>query len=138
MPDYRSGDALALPFASESFDVVSIAFGIRNVADADRALREFRRVLRPGGRVVVLEFSEPRGPILRALVRLYTHRIMPRTASWLARDRSGAYRYLPRSIDTFLDRDALAARIEAAGFATVRQEPLTFGICVAYAARRAG
>jgi demethylmenaquinone methyltransferase/2-methoxy-6-polyprenyl-1,4-benzoquinol methylase len=138
MPDYRSGDALALPFASGSFDVVSIAFGIRNVADADRALRELRRVLRPGGRLVVLEFSEPRVPILRALARFYTHRIMPWTASWLARDRSGAYRYLPRSIDTFLDRDALAARIEAAGFGAVRQEEMTFGICVAYAARRAG
>jgi demethylmenaquinone methyltransferase/2-methoxy-6-polyprenyl-1,4-benzoquinol methylase len=112
-PTYVQGDAMALPFAAESFDVVSIAFGIRNVLDPPTALGEFRRVLRPGGRLVVLEFGEPANPLLRA------------------------YRYLPRSIGTFLPRDELAAAIGRAGFAGVSQHPFTFGVCVAYLAQPA-
>src|SRR5262249_16829843 len=108
-PRYLVGDVLELPFRAALFDVVSIAFGIRNVADPRRAIAEFRRVLRPGGRLVILEFSQPANPILRAVHRLYCEHIMPFTASLLAGDRSGAYRYLPRSVDTFADRNTLAA-----------------------------
>jgi demethylmenaquinone methyltransferase/2-methoxy-6-polyprenyl-1,4-benzoquinol methylase len=127
--EYREGDAMALDLPDASCDVLSIAFGIRNVADPARAFREFERVLRPGGRLVVLEFSEPRNPLIRALNALYTRRIMPWTASVIAGDRSGAYRYLPKSIATFLTPEGLAHLARTAGFADVRAMPLTFGVC---------
>ena len=133
-PVYLEGDATALPFDDASFDVLSIAFGIRNVGEPARALAEFRRVLRPGGRLVILEFAEPRNAVLRGLNRLYTHRIMPLTASLIARDRSGAYKYLPRSVETFLDPAHLRAAIETAGFSDPRERSLTFGVCRAHVA----
>jgi demethylmenaquinone methyltransferase/2-methoxy-6-polyprenyl-1,4-benzoquinol methylase len=134
-PTYVKGDAMALPFADGAFSVVSIAFGIRNVAEPPLAMAEFRRVLRPGGRLVILEFSRPANPVLRTLNDLYTLRVMPFTATLVARDRSGAYRYLPRSIHTFPDRGELAGMISAAGFGGVEQRPMTFGVCMAYLAR---
>lgn len=136
-PEYRAGDAQQLAFPDGAFDVVSIAFGIRNVSDPEAALAEFRRVLAPGGRLVILEFAEPRGAVLRALNRLYTHRVMPVTASLLAGDRSGAYRYLPRSVATFRDPDALEAALRRAGFGSVERRPLTLGVCMLFLARLA-
>ena len=134
-PRYEQGDAMNLQLADASVDVLSIAFGLRNVGDPVRALKEFRRVLRPGGRLVVLEFDEPRNPLIRAVNRLYTHRIMPFTASIVARDRSGAYRYLPRSVETFLDAGRLRSALLSVGFTDVEQKPLTFGTCVVTVAR---
>lgn len=134
-PRYVPGDVMALPFADRSFDVVSIAFGIRNVERPAQALAEFRRVLRPGGRLVILEFSHPANPVLRALGRFYCGHVMPLTATLLAGDRTGAYRYLPRSVATFADRRKLVALIEEAGFTSVTGHPLTFGVCIAYVAR---
>lgn len=131
-PTFVQGDAMQLPFDDGVFDVVSIAFGIRNVSEPDKALREFRRVLATDGRLVILEFSEPRNRVARSLSRFYTNRVMPRTAAWLARDRSGAYAYLPRSVATFLDREALATLMRDSGFGEVTQHPLTMGVCVAY------
>ena len=131
-PEYILADAMALPFADASFDVVSIAFGIRNVADPARALAEFRRVLRPGGRLVILEFSRPRAPVLGLLNDLYCRRIMPLTATLIARDRSGAYRYLPKSVAAFASREEMADAIRRAGFTDVTMTALTFGVCVAY------
>ncbi len=128
---YRLCDVMALPFDDASFDIVSIAFGIRNVTDAGRALRELGRVLCPGGRIVVLEFSRPANRLLRALNTVYCEHVMPVTATLLAGDRSGAYRYLPRSVSTFADREGLAALMEDAGFQRIRQRPMTFGVCVA-------
>lgn len=133
--EYRLGDAMDLDVPDASFDVVSIAFGIRNVAEPDRAFAEFRRVLAPGGRLAILEFATPRNPLLRVGHDLWTKGIMPRTASLIAGDRAGAYRYLPRSVSTFLEPDQLAARVEAAGFAVLRQVPMTFGTVVATIAR---
>ena len=138
MIEYVRGDAMALPFADAEFDAVTIAFGIRNVAEPPRALAEFFRVLKPGGRLVVLEFATPLNPIIRAANAFYTGVVMPRTATLLARDRSGAYKYLPRSIDTFLDRDALSSAIADAGFADVTQRPMTFGVCAAHRGVRPG
>ncbi len=137
-PRYKLADVLALPFKDASFDIVSIAFGIRNVTDPRRALHEFGRVLRPGGRVVILEFSEPANPVLRTLNRLYCEHVMPVTATLLAGDRSGAYRYLPRSVSTFADRETLAGMMAEAGFTDVSQQPLTFGVCTASLGHVAG
>ncbi|MGI9013797.1 MAG: bifunctional demethylmenaquinone methyltransferase/2-methoxy-6-polyprenyl-1,4-benzoquinol methylase UbiE [Phycisphaerales bacterium] len=133
---FEEGDATSLAFDDATFDVVSIAFGLRNVDDPHAALREMRRVLRPGGRLVVLEFSRPRNRVVRACNALYSNHIMPRTASLIARDREGAYRYLPRSIDTFMEGDALRSAVQAAGFTgEMSQHPLTFGVCSVTVAR---
>jgi len=129
---YEQGDATCLRFETASMDVVSIAFGIRNVQQPQRALAEFARVLRPGGRLVVLEFSEPANPVLRAASNLYTRRIMPWTATLIAADHSGAYRYLPRSVATFMDPTEFKGSMQQAGFATITDTPLTFGICRIY------
>ncbi|MEE2681013.1 MAG: bifunctional demethylmenaquinone methyltransferase/2-methoxy-6-polyprenyl-1,4-benzoquinol methylase UbiE [Planctomycetota bacterium] len=132
--EYREGDAMRLQLDDACADVVSIAFGIRNVAKPELALMEFKRILRPGGRLVILEFSEPTNPLIRWCNRLYQNQLMPRTAAFLARDRSGAYRYLPKSITSFMGRGELAAAIQAAGFSPPRLMPMTFGVCVAYLA----
>ena len=133
---YHAADALRLPIADESVDVVSIAFGIRNVADPAAAVREFHRVLRPGGRLIVLEFSHPTNPLIRWCDALYREKIMPRTATWIAGDRSGAYRYLPQSVNTFLDRDAMTRLLHEQGFTHTMLQPQTFGIAVCYRAVR--
>lgn len=132
VPHYQVGDALRLPIASESVDVVSIAFGIRNVTDPIRAIEEFYRVLRPGGRLIILEFSEPTHRWIRALYHFYFKRIMPHTASWIAWDRSGAYKYLPRSVSTFLDPQAITQAMQTTGFRETLLRRLTFGIAVLY------
>lgn len=126
--EYVEGDAMSLPFAARSFDVVSIAFGIRNVDDPVAALGEFRRVLRPGGRLVVLEFDTPRFAPLAWANSFYTQRVMPRTATMISKDKSGAYWYLPRSVSTFLSGEELADRMRLVGFSPVRTRPMTFGV----------
>lgn len=133
---YVDGDATRLPIADRSVDVVSIAFGLRNVADPAAAVAEFYRVLKPGGRLVILEFSTPRFPPLRLGYQLYFNHVLPRTATWISRDRSGAYRYLPRSVDTFIDRPRIVRMMNETGFANVSLEPMTLGIAVAYVGRR--
>jgi demethylmenaquinone methyltransferase/2-methoxy-6-polyprenyl-1,4-benzoquinol methylase len=129
---YEEGDAQNLAFPDASFDVVSIAFGIRNVERPARAIAEFRRVLKPGGRLIVLEFDRPAFAPIRWMNTLYTTRIMPLTATLISRDRSGAYKYLPRSVGTFMSRGEMLQTITRAGFATVMATPLTFGVCVCY------
>ncbi|MEI6475462.1 MAG: ubiquinone/menaquinone biosynthesis methyltransferase [Planctomycetota bacterium] len=133
---YHQGDAMQLAFPDQSFDVVSIAFGIRNVAVPTRALEEFFRVLRPGGRLVVLEFADPTNPIIRWGSNLYTKRIMPWTASLVARDASGAYHYLPRSVSTFLQPREFAEKLQETGFEQCSAVQLTMGICVLHRAVR--
>jgi demethylmenaquinone methyltransferase / 2-methoxy-6-polyprenyl-1,4-benzoquinol methylase len=133
---YREGDAQALDLPDAAFDVVSIAFGIRNVADPARAIRELSRVLRPGGRLVILEFDTPRFPPFRWLNDFYCGWLMPRTATLISGDRSGAYRYLPRSVGAFMPREAMMGLLESGGFERVTATPLTLGICVCYRAFR--
>jgi demethylmenaquinone methyltransferase/2-methoxy-6-polyprenyl-1,4-benzoquinol methylase len=127
-----NGDAQSLPLPDNSADVVSIAFGIRNVQDPAAALREFHRILRPGGRVIVLEFSLPTNPILRGLYNFYFRQILPRTATWISGDKTGAYKYLPQSVNTFIGRSAMMSMMRDAGFAQVEQHAMTFGVCVCY------
>lgn len=131
-PRFAQGDALALPLADASVDVVSIAFGIRNVSDWGAAIEEFARVLRPGGRLIVLEFSLPTNAVMRGLYNFYFRKIMPRTATLISGDRTGAYKYLPESVNTFISREAMQERMKAAGFGEVVARPLTFGVCVCY------
>ncbi|HWB20641.1 MAG TPA: class I SAM-dependent methyltransferase [Phycisphaerales bacterium] len=126
---FLRGDAMSLPFPHASFDILTIAFGLRNIADPLRALREFRRVLAPKGRLLILEFSSPRNPLIRAFNAVYCNRIMPFTASLIARDRSGAYRYLPRSVKTFMSPAELASHLAPLGFTDITSRPLTFGVC---------
>ena len=127
--EYVQGDAQALPYEDASFDVLSIAFGLRDVGNPHTALAEFRRVLAPGGRVMILEFSEPAFAPIRWGNDLYTKVIMPRTAALLARDRSGAYAYLPKSGVKFLSHEEMADAVERAGFAHIEQKSMTFGVC---------
>jgi demethylmenaquinone methyltransferase / 2-methoxy-6-polyprenyl-1,4-benzoquinol methylase len=135
---YHAADAMRLPVADKSVDIVSIAFGIRNVADPALAFREFYRVLRPGGRLIVLEFSTPTNPVIRFFDRIYREKVMPITASLIARDRSGAYKYLPKSVSTFIDRSGMIDTMAAAGFTDPIIKPLTFGVAVCYRGVKGG
>ena len=131
-PIWLNGDAQSLPLPDACCDVVSIAFGIRNVADPAAAIAEFSRILRPGGRLIILEFSLPTQPLLRGLYNFYFRRVLPRTATLLSGDRTGAYKYLPESVNTFIGREQMATMMSRAGFAMISQHPMTFGVCVAY------
>jgi len=116
--------------ASQSVDAVSMAFGIRNVPDRSRALREMARVTRPGGRIAILELSEPRGGLLGPLARLHVHQIVP----WIGGVISGAreYRYLQRSIAAFPPPTVFADLMKENGIRVQRVDPLTFGVCHLY------
>lgn len=131
-PHFINADAQAIPLPEASADVVSIAFGIRNVQDPAEVLGEFYRILRPAGRVIILEFSLPRNRLLRGLYNFYFRRVLPRTATWISRDRTGAYRYLPESVNAFIGRERMMAMMREAGFGQVEAFPMTFGICVCY------
>jgi demethylmenaquinone methyltransferase / 2-methoxy-6-polyprenyl-1,4-benzoquinol methylase len=120
-------DALELPLRDDSAAGATVAFGIRNVADLDAALREVHRVLEPNARFVILEFTTPRSAIVRALYHLYFHQILPRIGAAIS-GHATAYRYLPRSVAHFPAEEELAARMRAAGFADVRWQSLTFGV----------
>ena len=93
---------------------------------------EFRRVLRPGGRLIILEFSLPTNRILRGLYNFYFRKVLPKTATLISRDKTGAYKYLPESVNTFIGREQMTAMMREAGFAEVEQFPMTFGVCVCY------
>lgn len=125
-------DALAMPFGTGSFDVVTVAFGLRNMADYAAALREMRRVLRPGGHLLVLDFSLPEGP-LRAPYRQYLHRVLPKMAGWLTGERD-AYEYLGGSIENFPMGAGMCALIETQGFREADCRPLSFGVASIYTA----
>ncbi len=137
-PVFVLGDAQGLPFEDASFDVVSCAFGIRNVEDPLRALAEARRVLRPGGRIHVLEFGLPRTPILGSLYRFYFQRILPRLGALFSPGGrlNGAYDYLPASVEAFPRGDAFNQLLARAGFVGACCEPLSFGIALLYTAER--
>ena len=123
----------SLPFPDGHFDAVTVAFGVRNFDDLDRGLREMKRVLRPGGRVFVLEFSKARG-LMGALFRLYFHRVMPMVGRWVSGD-SSAYTYLPRSVEAFPEGPEFERRLWASGFSAVTSDRLSGGIATLYTAR---
>lgn len=133
---FVEADTQQLPFPDDHFQLVSVAFGLRNVADTDRGLREMARVCRPGGRVVILEFSLPRWQPFRAIYGFYFRTVLPKIGQWLARNRQEAYSYLPASVGEFPSGEALAHRLRSAGLEAVRWIPFTFGIATLYIATK--
>lgn len=123
--EFVQGDALALPFETGAFDAATVAFGIRNVSDLDAGLSEMARVVRPGGRVVILEITTPRR--LRRFYEVWFDRVVPRLGRVLGRD-GDAYAYLPASVRRFPEPPELAARMSAAGLTDIRWRPLAGGI----------
>jgi len=121
------GDALRVPFASDSFEVVTIAFGLRNLESVEAGLAEIFRLLKPNGRAAILEFSHPRLPVFKTVFQFYFNRILPRIGN--AVSGSGfAYRYLPDSVGRFPDQRTLASMMEAAGFSGVSYRDLFGGV----------
>lgn len=125
------GDAEQMSFADGSFDAVTIGFGIRNFGDIDAGLREASRVLRPGGKIYILEFSTPKGKIFGALYKFYFHNVLPLIGKFLSKD-SGAYEYLPESVDNFPEYLLFLRRIESSGFTKCRADRLMRGIAYIY------
>ena len=125
-------DALHLPLPDASFDVATVAFGLRNMADYASALREFRRVLRPGGHLLVLDFSMPEG-LLSAPYRLYLHRVLPQIAGWVT-GNSGAYDYLGESIEAFPRGSRFCRMMQDCGYTGATCLPLCMGIASIYTA----
>lgn len=123
---FQQGDALALPLADNSYDAVTISFGLRNMSDLRKSLFEMRRVLRPGGRMFILEFSQP-ARWFRPFYYFYLRRILPGLAQLVTGDRD-AYVYLNETIEQFPNRDGLSAEIRAAGFTEVKAKAMSFGI----------
>lgn len=128
--DFAVAPCEAIPYPDHTFDSVTIAFGIRNVVDRMLGLKEMHRVLKPGGRVVILEFSTPRSMLFREIYRFYFHRLLPRIAGLFS--RFDAYKYLPESVSEFPDQQEFAKMMTEAGFVTVSHQDLTFGIATIY------
>jgi demethylmenaquinone methyltransferase/2-methoxy-6-polyprenyl-1,4-benzoquinol methylase len=129
---FVEADAQALPFPADTFQLVTVAFGLRNITDPDRGLAEMVRVARPGGRVAVLEFSRPRNPVFGPVYTFYLRHVLPRIGHLVCRNRENAYRYLAESVLRFPDYEALAEKLRAHGLVEVRYEPFTLGIATLY------
>lgn len=132
--ELHAGDAENLQFEPDSFDAILVAFGVRNFGDLGKGLAEMKRVLRPGGVAVVLEFSQPTAFPVKQVYGWYSKHILPRIGGAISGD-AGAYRYLPDSVAAFPDGDRFLAKMRDAGFSEERAERLTFGIASLYVAR---
>lgn len=133
-PRWIEADALNLPFPGAHFDLVTSAFGFRNLADYDAGLREIVRVLRPDGECGILDFSEPKG-LMGALYRVYFKQVLPRIGTMISGVR-GPYAYLPASVERFPEPEEMLARMKAAGFAEATWTPYTFGIAGLYRGKK--
>jgi len=127
----QTGDATQIPAPDQTFDVVTISFGIRNVSDVDQALREMYRVLKPAGRALILEFSLPQNRFLRGVYLFYFRYVLPVIGGMISGDRY-AYNYLNKTVETFPYGEAFCQRMRSAGFIAVQANPLTFGIATIY------
>jgi len=134
--EWVEADAMDLPFPAAAFDLVTVAFGLRNIADTSRGLAEMARVCKPGGTLAILEFSLPPNPLIRAAYLWYFRRVLPFIGNTVARNASDAYTYLNQSVEAFPSGESLAALVRAAGFERVRMVPLTFGIATLSIATR--
>lgn len=137
VPNLVQGDALALPFEESSFDAVTVAFGLRNMASWEGGLSEMRRVLVPGGLLLVMDFSLPTFAPLRGLYRLYLHHVLPSLAGALTGCRE-AYDYLGESVEGFPRGDALRDLVDRCGFRDIGSRPLALGVAAITTARREG
>jgi demethylmenaquinone methyltransferase/2-methoxy-6-polyprenyl-1,4-benzoquinol methylase len=133
---FLEADTLALPFGDESLDVVSVAFGFRNLASYEEGLRELCRVLKRGGTLAILEFSAVRWPLFGPLFRFYFHHILPRLGTWIS-GVTGPYQYLPDSVSRFPDQESLAAAMGEAGFQNVCYRNFTGGVAALHLGERA-
>ena len=131
--EFVYGNAQQMPFADGAFDCVTCAFGCRNFQDLDEGLREMYRVLKPGGQVVILEFSYPTNPVLRALYDIYFTRMLPKVGRMVSRDQT-AYTYLNKSVKSFCWGEAFVQHMHDAGFREEEYTTLTFGISTIYTA----
>ncbi|MCS7081971.1 MAG: bifunctional demethylmenaquinone methyltransferase/2-methoxy-6-polyprenyl-1,4-benzoquinol methylase UbiE [Bacteroidetes bacterium] len=129
----QRADSEALPFPDGLFDAAMVAFGVRNFENLDQGLRELRRVVRPGGVVLILEFARSRLPGFRTLFGFYFHHLLPRLGSWVS-GHPEAYRYLPESVARFPEDLEFVSRLQKAGFRRISWRRLTFGVCALYKA----
>lgn len=135
LPELVVADGMNLPFADKNFDVVTAAFGLRNMASWEKGLSEMARVLKPGGHLLILDFSLPTLPIIRPLYRAYLHHVLPIMAG-IVTGRKDAYEYLGVSIEQFPSGDAMTSLIDACGFRDAMAHPLTLGTVSIYTAIR--
>lgn len=135
LEDLFVADGLSLPLADHSVDAITIGYGLRNMANWSKAIEEFARVIKPGGQLVVLDFSLPRNPLIRGPYRFYLHRVLPIIAGWLTGNRE-AYAYLGESIERFPSGGDMIELIEANGFSEAMWYPQFSGISSVYAAQR--
>ena len=135
--EWVEADSMALPFPAATFDLVTVACGLRNIADTSLGLAEMARVCKPGGRLAILEFSLPRNVVVRNAYLWYFRRVLPFIGNTVARNASDAYTYLNQSVEAFPAGAALATIVRAAGFERVDTVPLSFGIATLYIAVRA-
>lgn len=129
------GDSETINFPDHSFDAVMVAFGVRNFENLEKGLREMYRVLKPGGRLIVLEFSKPRQKGVKSLYNLYMGIVAPQVARWF-RQNKAAYQYLNESANAFPDRQSFTEILNKAGFTETGFKPLTFGICCIYTGKK--
>jgi demethylmenaquinone methyltransferase/2-methoxy-6-polyprenyl-1,4-benzoquinol methylase len=135
--EFIEADAQDLPFEQDKFQLVTVAFGLRNVADTDQGIREMTRVCQPGGKVAVLEFSKPEIQPFKALYGFYFRNILPLIGRMLAKNDSDAYNYLPESVGSFPSGQALVDRMTSNGLTDVWYRPLTLGIASLYVGTKA-
>lgn len=133
---FLEADTQQLPFADDLFQVVSVAFGIRNVNETRKGLAEMTRVCQPHGHILILEFTTPKIPIFKQLYRWYFRNVLPRIGQFLARNRHSAYRYLPDSVSEFPERDEFTKLMLEMGLENVSYRSLTFGIATLYQGRK--
>jgi demethylmenaquinone methyltransferase/2-methoxy-6-polyprenyl-1,4-benzoquinol methylase len=133
---FLEADAQHLPFPDDYFQISTVAFGLRNVTDTDRGIAEMIRVTKTGGKVAILEFSQPRGWLFAKLFRFYFRHVLPLIGQTISRSKDNAYRYLPASVMEFPDGEALAERLRRHGLVDVQWHPLTFGIATLYVGKK--
>ena len=134
--NFLAADTLILPFLDNTFDVVSVGFGIRNVSDLEMGIREMVRVAAPGGRVVILEFTQPVNPLFRSLYYFYFTKVLPFLGNVISRNKDDAYGYLPRSVMKFPNCDALKGVMEQCGLTDVQFYRKTFGIVAIHVGKK--